>query len=28
MEKIRNLLKVAFHVQIRWTPNSSIYAIT
>jgi transposase-like protein len=25
--KIKNLLRVAFNVQIRWTPESSIYAI-
>ncbi len=27
IEKIQNLLRVALNVQIRWTPNSSIYAI-
>lgn len=28
IEKIKNLLQVALNVQIRWTSNSSIYAIT
>ena len=27
IEKIQNLLRVALNIQIRWTPNSSIYAI-
>ena len=27
IEKIQNLLRVALNVQIRWTPNSSIYAV-